>query len=928
MAKEKPAGILVAGDFVIDQHIYEGRRHFFRETPGNGVHVRSELGGAALIHNILGAVDSILRGVGDPEMPSHLAIKKPDVAASLAAPGRAGVEAYAFWRPFPHGSPRGEQYWRVSEAMGFGAGEAGVPAPDWMSKANTSAPRAPSVIVLSEGGMGFRDEREAWDALPFGKADWILLKMSAPVVEGALWEHLQSTPSLAKKLVVVVDADDLRKTHARISDGRSWEDSIENMVCELLKKDGVLIPLTRCRHLVVVFGSEAGAWCDFNGTQASKKALAPRIHFVYDPALAEKERARNIEGDVFGLLSCMAASVTWQLAVSSRGSKNGKAHPGRPSPDFPAAIEAGLEAIRDLRKKGHGSVTSSEGGFPAKRLAGIIHRGAEPAFAHLDFGSFDACKSCVCPVCEPPNAPASPSRWSLLRQSQGGTADPAYALARLVLEHGPIALERLPHLSIGKLINADRAEIETLRSLRELINRYKDHDPGRKPLSIGVFGPPGAGKSFAVKQLAYNLVGKEGWLEFNLSQFGSPGDLIGAYHQIRDLVLQGVLPVAFFDEFDAQRYKWLQYLLAPMQDGRFQEGQLTHSIGKCILIFAGGTSWTFGTFGPPKPETASEDGRELRHAHQDFVFAKGPDFKSRLDAYFDVSGPNQRDRLLRESETEPKDVRTFGGWRFVPDTDDLCFPIRRALIIRSELKCRVDQRLDMDEGLAQALLRAPTYTHGARSLTKILDPYKPLCGSHLCVSSLPPRDILTMHTDGDEFLRICMREWPPAVVTPLAKADIDRIAPVIHETYRELGRKQGWLDPKMNMSLNEVADDFKRESNYKAAERMPGVLALVGLELRDGQATPNEEFAVRQRLELHLDLLAAAEHEGWMLWHFDNGWQHAPKRNDKSKLHNCLVPFSSLGRGDKDKDREQIRHYPDFARLAGKKIVMWDAAAR
>jgi hypothetical protein len=260
--------------------------------------------------------------------------------------------------------------------------------------------------------------------------------------------------------------------------------------------------------------------------------------------------------------------------------------------------------------------------------------------------------------------------------------------------------------------------------------------------------------------------------------------------------------------------------------------------------------------------------------------------------------------------------------------DDLCFPIRRALIIRSELKCSADMRLDMDEGLAQALLRVPTYTHGARSLAKILDPYKPMHKSHLGISHLPPRDILTMHTDGDEFLRICMRAWPPAIVAPLTQDDVNRIAPAIHNTYTELGRKQGWLRKDLDVPLDKVKDPFKKESNYKAAERMPGVLARVGLELRDGKATPKEESAIRQRLELHLDLLAAAEHDGWMAWHFERGWQYAPKRDDGKKLHNCLVPFSNLDRSDKDKDREQIRHYPDFARRAGKKIVIRDGVMR
>ena len=38
-----------------------------------------------------------------------------------------------------------------------------------------------------------------------------------------------------------------------------------------------------------------------------------------------------------------------------------------------------------------------------------------------------------------------------------------------------------------------------------------------------------------------------------------------------------------------------------MQDGKFQEGQITHSIGRCIFIFAGGTSNDFKHFGHLEP---------------------------------------------------------------------------------------------------------------------------------------------------------------------------------------------------------------------------------------------------------------------------------------------------------------------------------------
>lgn len=45
--------VLVTGDFVLDHHIYEGRRRHYGDRRHRGVHEVEELGGAALVHYLL-----------------------------------------------------------------------------------------------------------------------------------------------------------------------------------------------------------------------------------------------------------------------------------------------------------------------------------------------------------------------------------------------------------------------------------------------------------------------------------------------------------------------------------------------------------------------------------------------------------------------------------------------------------------------------------------------------------------------------------------------------------------------------------------------------------------------------------------------------------------------------------------------------------
>ena len=73
--------------------------------------------------------------------------------------------------------------------------------------------------------------------------------------------------------------------------------------------------------------------------------------------------------------------------------------------------------------------------------------------------------------------------------------------------------------------------------------------------------------------------------------------------------------------------------------------------------------------------------------------------------------------------------------------------------------------------------------------------------------------------------------------------------------------------------------------------------------------------------------MAEAEHAGWYDWHIEPGWKRGPKeecektKNPTKKTHHCLIPYSKLSHLERNKDRDSIRHYLEFANAANMKIV-------
>lgn len=294
----------------------------------------------------------------------------------------------------------------------------------------------------------------------------------------------------------------------------------------------------------------------------------------------------------------------------------------------------------------------------------------------------------------------------------------------------------LPIVEIGKNKLVDRHEVEDYLFLQRLLRDYHADGNRKTPLSIAVFGQPGGGKSFGVKQLVQEMsdgsqIFSKEEITINLSQLLSLDELCHDFHRVRDACLRGPIPLVFIDEFDAslggQAFGWLKYFLAPMQDGAFVQAGKTYHFGKAIFVFAGGINHTFSEF------------NERTRSHE-FCDAKGPDFISRLRGILNIKGMD------------------------MPDGDRIehIYMIRRAVFLRDQLEARLGKSTYplIDSRMIAAFLRIPRFKHGVRSMEAILqmsalEPGKPFSPCHL-----PPRSQLDMHVDAREFLTLAGMQVP------------------------------------------------------------------------------------------------------------------------------------------------------------------------
>ena len=446
-------------------------------------------------------------------------------------------------------------------------------------------------------------------------------------------------------------------------------------------------------------------------------------------------------------------------------------------------------------------------------------------------------------------------------------------------------IDGLPILEIGKLKTIDRKEIEAFGNIRNMLEDYKN-GKDTQPLSIAVFGSPGSGKSFGIKQIAENLFSSNDLKSdtYNVSQFTDTEDMVKAFQWVRDVGLEGKLPLLFFDEFDSagldgkQPLGWLKSFLAPMQDGEFYDCFGKHPIGKCILVFAGGTASTFKEFRNPADPAA-------------FVAAKGPDFVSRIKCSIDIAGPNPR----------------------VPY--EKSYILRRALLLKSFL-----QRYGIkepDKNVVRAMLHIPLYYHGARSMETIVK-QSHVSDGKWSTFSLPSAEQLDLHVDSRTFLDILLLKEIEA--SPLGK-----MAVKAQNFYRKHNPSSA-----ADFDWDELPLKYKLSNFAHIRSNMEKITAY-GVEA--GYINDKSKKPFAGNFEEQIETLAKLEHIRWMAEKRSQGWKPGIPRDNEKMLHDCLYDWDEMeevyikhfgeiegkkkAKIEKDKDRDPFHELPEVLNAGG-----------
>lgn len=475
------------------------------------------------------------------------------------------------------------------------------------------------------------------------------------------------------------------------------------------------------------------------------------------------------------------------------------------------------------------------------------------------------------------------------------------AMAKKVVVEGPSELyANIPVLRCGALTSVDVDEIESYNTIRLLMEDYLlqyDNRNGAalQPLSVAVFGAPGAGKSFGIRQIATSL-SRFATTTLNCSQFRNPEALFAALHDALTKTPKGQIPLLFFDEFDSDLagtdLGWLRYFLAPMQDGEYTLKGRTQSIESAVFVFAGGTKEAFQSFVP-----SDEEGS----AH--FRLRKGPDFVSRLKGTLDIKGPNP------VSITDRRHL------------------IRRALLLRDLIIRRSPAiynsrtgTVNISPALLSALLRVSSYRHGSRSLEFILAMSRLFGEKRFTPAYLPPEEQLDIHLDVRDFEnKILFEQLIGDGMETFTRRLYENAMPLIDYTRKEAADQAedvpvsgGQKAPDWDL-IGEVNREYYRTIIRALFEKLQDPHNPLGVR----RMIPDAPDTLTRPGEKDLEQLSVWTHEAFVTAHLQHGWQYNPFSDPELLRSSYLVPWEELPKDRKEKIRNDLLNHSRYIRTLG-----------
>ena len=641
-------------------------------------------------------------------------------------------------------------------------------------------------------------------------------------------EILIAADSGSSGRLTVVRADDLRALEGvNISRSLSWERTAKDFSHAIR----TLEQFSRCPLLVTVFGTDGAI------LYRNELGLAPDALLVFDPVQLEDGFASTHHGDNEAVFRVFTAALSSHVA------------------------EHGLDRLEDGIAAGLGAARQHLSGEAQN------HRFA---FCEIEPAAYG----------DDPD----PDYWRIVDQQTRNTR--LLVAEQIVLNGDTEGLADVPRGKFGALETIDRAEIENYGAIRELIAEYIEYPDPPRPLCIAVFGPPGSGKSFGVKQVMKSLNASDVKSKtFNISQYSHYGELAKALHEVKDIALAGALPFIFFDEFDSaldgKPLAWLAAFLAPMNDGEFKDGDSVHQIGKAIFVFAGGTAATLDEFS--------------RFEDEDFIDVKGPDFVSRLRGFVNVMGPNRQ------------------------HVKDDAHILRRALVLRSNLlrNTRTRQLVDgsgavrLDAGVLRAMLHITTYKHGMRSMDALLDMSRIGRENRFNLAALPSKGQLDLHVDADEFVWLTQCEryqntippnaWPDTTADGRLAMESEFVEQVAEQIFSNVIKNRKLEGKDIRLADNWAAlTDSERQSFRDSAIDIPAKLRAVNHGIRkmsEGRAANVPDIS-----DAELETLARLEHNRRCQYLRLNGYSYAERTDKAAKKSSRLVPFE-------DMPPDRVNHY-------------------